>query len=203
MSMKFEVIGRGKVITVIVKIDDQFIKFYGVDKEVYYKRADTYRSPSHRYQLVRWLRKHSSHNEELDKDKEPVVKKTAPKKTTKQVEPTTRAITKAAPRSTPPRIPHGDMVLEVERQLTDKGYTVAKQGLTTRITKCEFTIIENGEVKMVGCGRQSVIGGYKDIPEPKFVGVCFHRYNPNNKCDIVKVWGKKEALAWRTKQKAA
>jgi hypothetical protein len=195
-TLTFTIIGTGKKTTTVkANIEGQIVKFFGVDKATYLKRMKSYQAPSRRHWLLSWLNKNNSHTDPPMTPQTPVeAKKTL-------LPQSLRPVAKAAPKSTPVvALSLGAMVMEVERQLVAKGYTLVKKGTTIPMSICTQTF---GKTIERGCGKKSMIGAYKELPELKFIGVCYNRYNIASACKVVKVWGKKDARAWLDKQKAA
>lgn len=189
-TLTFAILGsqHGKLITVQANIDGHTINFSNVNKGIYLKRSKTYQAPSKRQRLLSWL------NNNGDYTKAPP----APKKT-----PTRQAL-RPAPKTTPIVLTNGDMVLEVEKQLLAKGFTLVKKGTTIPMSTCShITKDKKGKIIEHGCGKNSMIGAFKELPTPKFIGVCHHRYNVASSCEVVRVWDEKAARSWLTKQKAA
>jgi len=194
-TLTFAIIGfpGNKLVTVQANIDGHPINFSNVNKEIYLKRSKTYQAPSKRKRLLSWLHKNG------DYTKAPVKAKQTPIPQT--VRPRTKA--KAAPKRAPVVITLGAMVVEVERQLLAKGYTLVKKGKSIPMTTCSYLVKDaKGKVIEHGCGKKSMIGAFKETPA-KFIGVCYNRYNIASSCEVVKVWDEKQARTWLDKQKAA
>jgi len=193
-QLSFVILGsqHGKLITVQANIDGHPVNFMDVNKGIYLKRSKTYQAPSKRTRLLSWLHKNGNYAKAAPSPKKALTKQTV------------RQANKVAPKSVPVvPISLGAMVIEVERQLLAKGYTLVKKGKSTPMTVCSHTTKNgNGKVIEQGCGKKSMIGAFKDSPA-KFIGVCYNRYNVASSCEVVKVWGDKQARAWLDKQKAA
>ena len=195
-ELTFRILGKGKkTVAVEANIEGTLIKFFGVNLETYLKRMRTYQAPSKRHALLSWLTKNCTHNDDV-KPAPPVPKQNP-------LPQSLRPVAKAAPKSAPMVITNGQMVLEVEKRLLAKGYTLVKKGTTIPMTTCSHITKKDGKVVDHGCGKESMIGAFKELPAPKFIGVCYHRYNPGSSCEVVKVWKAKDARAWLAKQKAA
>lgn len=202
-TLTFDIIGgtRGKTITVEANLEGYIVKYFGLDKKTYLKRMKSYQAPSNLHWLISWLNKNNTHT---DPPRLTRAEATANLKKTTLPQQVLRTVAKAAPKTTPIILSNGDMVLEVEKQLLAKGYTLVKKGTTIPMTTCsQITKDSNGKAIEHGCGKNSMIGAFKELPEPKFIGVCHHRYNTASACEVVKVWDKKAAHAWLDKQKAA
>jgi len=193
-QLTFAILGsqHGKLITVQANIDGHPVNFMDVNKGIYLKRSKTYQAPSKRTRLLSWLHKNGNYT------------KAAPSHGKAPTKQTVRQTNKVAPKSVPVvAITLGAMVVEVERQLLAKGYTLVKKGRSIPMTTCSYLVKDaKGKVIEHGCGKKSMVGAFKETPA-KFIGVCYNRYNTASSCEVVKVWSDKQARDWLDKQKAA